>query len=88
MATLRLDKFPDSLYRKLKLQAKRHHRSVEKEVLQLLSKVLEGQGVYSIMELEGLGKEIWEQVETAEYIAQERESWEHRSLDSPGTKLP
>jgi DNA-binding HxlR family transcriptional regulator len=29
----------------------------------------------SIMELEGLGKEIWQGVEAQEYVNQERDSW-------------
>jgi hypothetical protein len=30
----------------------------------------------SILELEGLGKEIWEGVDVKAYIAEERDSWE------------
>lgn len=32
--------------------------------------------LHSIMELEGLGKEIWEGIDVEEYIRQERASWE------------
>lgn len=31
---------------------------------------------HSILELEGLGKEIWEGVDVAKYIDEERNSWE------------
>ncbi len=30
---------------------------------------------HSIMELEGLGKEIWEGIDAQEYVNQEREAW-------------
>ena len=29
----------------------------------------------SIMELEGLGKEVWQKIDAQEYINQERDSW-------------
>ncbi len=31
---------------------------------------------YSIMELEGLGAEIWQDIDAQEYVNQERASWE------------
>jgi hypothetical protein len=30
---------------------------------------------HSIMELEGLGKEIWEGIDAQEYVNEERDSW-------------
>jgi hypothetical protein len=30
---------------------------------------------HSILELEGLGKEVWEGVDVDEYVKQERDSW-------------
>jgi hypothetical protein len=33
-------------------------------------------GKHSILELEGLGKEVWEGIDPDEYIAQERDSWD------------
>lgn len=30
----------------------------------------------SILELRGLGKEVWEGIDPDEYVAQERDSWE------------
>ena len=32
--------------------------------------------LHSIMEFEGLGKEIWEGIDVEEYIRQERASWD------------
>jgi len=34
---------------------------------------------HSILELKGLGKEIWEGVDVDEYIRQERDSWESKN---------
>jgi hypothetical protein len=31
---------------------------------------------HSILELRGLGKEIWQQIDVDEYIQQERDSWD------------
>jgi hypothetical protein len=33
---------------------------------------------HSIMELHGLGKEIWEGIDTQEYVNELRKEWEHR----------
>lgn len=35
-----------------------------------------GGGRRSLMELRGLGKEIWEDIDVAEYVRQERQSWD------------
>ena len=32
-------------------------------------------GLRDIMELEGLGKELWQSIDVDEYLRQERESW-------------
>ncbi len=36
----------------------------------------EGQEQHSIMELEGLGAEIWQGIDAQEYVRQERASWD------------
>lgn len=33
-------------------------------------------GAHSILELEGLGKEVWEGIDPDKYVAQERDSWD------------
>lgn len=33
---------------------------------------------HSIMELRGLGKEIWEGIDAQEYVNQLRDEWDHR----------
>jgi len=75
MATLNVKNLPDGLYRKLKARAKREHRSVAQEVTMLLSEALEAPRAHSILELRGLGKDLWTGVDAAEYIARERDSW-------------
>jgi hypothetical protein len=32
--------------------------------------------LHSILELEGLGKEIWEHIDVDQYLQQERDSWD------------
>lgn len=75
MAILNVKNVPDSLYRKLKLRAKRQHRSIAQEVTHLLSEALENQKSLSIMELEGLGKDLWKEIDAAEHVRRERDSW-------------
>jgi plasmid stability protein len=76
MAVLNIKNLPDSLYRKLQARAKREHRSVAQEVTHLLSEALETPRRLSILELEGLGKEIWKDIDAAEHIRRERDSWD------------
>lgn len=51
------------------------------EILEKLVRLLKGpqhkklKKEHSLLELEGLGKEIWEDVDVNEYIDQERNSW-------------
>jgi len=35
-----------------------------------------GPGAHSIMELKGLGKEIWQGIDADEYVAKECDSWD------------
>ncbi|MEO8971655.1 MAG: hypothetical protein ABI406_08665 [Ktedonobacteraceae bacterium] len=53
------------------------------EQLQLIEDVIsrvrhrvQAKPAHSIMELEGLGKEIWEGIDPAQYINEERNSWD------------
>ena len=75
MATLNVKHLPDALYRKLKARAKRERRSVAQEVAVLLTEALESPEQWSILELEGLGKEIWEGIDAAAHVEEERKSW-------------
>lgn len=76
MANLNVKGFPDSLYNALRQRAEREHRSVAQEVVHLLGQSLEEPAPRSILELRGLGKDLWKGVETAEHVEAERRSWE------------
>ena len=75
MATLNVKNLPDALYRKLKARAKRERRSMAQEVTILLAEALEQPAVRSILELRGLGKELWRDVDAAAHVASERVAW-------------
>jgi plasmid stability protein len=75
VATLNVKNLPDALYRKLKARAKRERRSVAQEVTILLSQALEPAAARSILELQGLGKELWRGVDAAAHVASERAAW-------------
>jgi plasmid stability protein len=75
MATLNVKNLPDVLYRKLKARAKRERRSVAQEVTVLLSRALEEPAALSILELRGLGKELWRDVDAGSHVALERSAW-------------
>lgn len=76
MATLNVKNLPDELYEKLRERARRQRRSVAQEVTQLLEDALKEPEKLSLMELEGLGKEIWEGIDAGEYVEAERASWD------------
>ncbi len=80
MVTLNVKNLPDSLYEKLKARARHERRSVAQEVTILLSAALDKPSPVSIMELQGLGKELWQDLEAAEHVETERAAW-----DSPAT---
>ncbi len=75
MATLNIKNMPDALYRKLQARAKRDRRSVAQEVTHLLSAALEASKPLSILELQGLGKEQWADVDAAAHVQRERDAW-------------
>lgn len=76
MATLNVKNLPDGLYRKLQARAKRQRRSVAQEITQILSEVLEPPQPVSILELRGLGKELWRDTDAAGHVDRERSSWD------------
>lgn len=76
MATLNIKNLPDALYKKLRSRAKRHHRSLSKEVTHILSEAVQEPVPLSIQELRGLGKEYWTGIDAAAYIEGERRSWD------------
>jgi len=76
MATLNVKNFPNGLYRKLQARAKRQRRSVAQEVTQILSDALETPKLLSILELQGLGKEHWQNVDAVHHVDRERSAWD------------
>lgn len=76
MATLNIKKFPGSLYRKLKERAQRERRSMAQEAIRLLERALEEPEPLSILELEGLGEDLWRDEDVVAHVARERESWD------------
>ena len=75
MATLNIKNLPDPLYRKLKARAKRERRSIAQEVTHLIAQALEPPAALSILELRGLGKELWHDVDATDHVDKERASW-------------
>ena len=65
MAALKIN-ISDALYRRLQ------------EVTRILADAVqvEARGTHSILELQGLGKELWKGIDTAKYIDDERRSWD------------
>ena len=76
MATLNIKNFPDELYAKLKEQAKLEKRSIAQVVISILERALDQENSVSVRGLRGLGKELWEGIDAAEYIREERDSWD------------
>lgn len=76
MATLNIKHFPDPLYEALKAQAESQHRSIAQEVTHLLSKALARPERTSILDLEGLGKDVWAGIDAARHVEAERASWD------------
>ena len=76
MATLNIKNVPDRLYRKIQTRANKKHRSVAQEVVHILTQATEGTETLSILELQGLGKELWREVDGANYVKKERREWD------------
>jgi plasmid stability protein len=76
MATLNIKNLPDGLYEKLKARAKRERRSVAQEVTHLLSTALDEPSALSIMDLQGLGKDLWQGIDPAAHVSSERDAWD------------
>lgn len=76
MATLNIKNLPDALYKKLRARAKRDRRSVAQEVTHLLAEALETSKPFSILGLQGLGKELWQDIDATAHVQRERASWD------------
>jgi plasmid stability protein len=76
MATLNIKNFPDALYERLQERAEREHRSVAQQVIHLLEESAGEPRLHSILELRGLGKELWKDIDPVEHVRAERDSWD------------
>lgn len=76
MATLNIKNFPEALYGRLQARAGREHRSLSQEVVHLLSRAVEEPEVSSLLELKGLGKELWRGIDAGRYLEEERSAWD------------
>jgi plasmid stability protein len=76
MATLNIKNFPDDLYKTIQQRSKQDRRSVAQEVVYLLEQASKQAEPRSILELRGLGRECWDNIDAAAYIDQERAEWE------------
>lgn len=76
MATLNIKNVPEKLYSRLKARARRERRSLSQEVLHILDEATTESERLSILELRGLGKEIWKGIDPAAHIDEERRSWD------------
>jgi len=74
MATLNIRDFPDDVYARPEARAKQQHRSVVQEVTHILEQVLSGAQPHSILDLQGLGKSAWSEVDAAAHVNAERDS--------------
>ncbi len=70
MLNLNIKEFPEELYHNLVNLAKKDHRSLSQEVIHLLNKVVKEtkEKRPSILELEGLGKESFKDIDTGKFI--------------------
>jgi plasmid stability protein len=76
MATLNIKNVPEKLYSRLKARARRERRSVSQEVLRILDEATRPPETVSILELRGLGKDLWKGIDPAAHVDEERRSWD------------
>jgi len=75
MAILNIKSVPEPLYRKLQARAKRERRSVTQEVLHILDQAVADSPQLSILDLQGLGKDVWRNIDVDQYLRTERDAW-------------
>jgi plasmid stability protein len=75
VATLNVKNLPDGLYKRLRQRARAEHRSVAQEVTKILETALCSPEPLSLLELRGLGRELWRGLDAAELVAEERRAW-------------
>lgn len=71
----------DELYEQIRLLPRSERLRLLARIAQDLAKGGDEAGEvpqHSLLELEGLGKEIWEGVDAQEYVNELRKEWDHR----------
>jgi plasmid stability protein len=76
VATLNVKNLPDPLYRKLRKRARARHRSLAQEVTQILGEAVDEAEPVSLLELRGLGRDLWRDGDAARHVEKERRSWD------------
>ncbi len=76
MATLNIKNLPDALYRKIQARARQERRSVAQEVIHILSQATDQAAPLSILDLQGLGKEVWRGMDASRHVDKERREWD------------
>ena len=76
MATLNIKNLPRRLYKKIQARANREQRSIAQEVIHILSRATESNGQLSILDLQGLGKDLWKKVDAGKHVNRERREWD------------
>jgi plasmid stability protein len=76
VATLNVKNLPDALYRKLQKRARQRRRSVAQEVTLILEEAVSRPQPVSILELRGLGKDVWHGTDAAAHVDAERRAWD------------
>ena len=76
MATLNVKNLPDGLYRRIQKRARERRRSVAQEVTCILEEAVERAEPLSILELRGLGRDAWREIDAAAHVDAERRAWD------------
>jgi plasmid stability protein len=76
MPTLRIKNFPDRLYAALLERAAEEQRSLAQQVVHMLQAALAPPNTRSILELRGLGREVWRGIDANKHVRDERRTWE------------
>jgi plasmid stability protein len=76
VATLNVKNLPDGLYRRIQKRARERRRSVAQEVTCILEEAVDRAEPLSILELRGLGKDAWREIDAAAHVDAERRTWD------------
>lgn len=76
MATLNVKNFPERLYQRLRKRARARHRSLAQEVTHILTDAVDQTESLSLLELRGLGRDLWRNRDATRHVEAERGSWD------------